>query len=95
MSVELYRQEGSNFRSVRVRIEGDELILDTQDMGEVTESVWGDADYEFWTSVRREHWGDLLVALVVEYMSGRPDATDRLRDICREHDVPHVWDSWV
>lgn len=95
MSFELYRQEGESFRSVRVDIRDDALVLDTQDMGEFTESVWGDSDYEFWTKVHRDAWGDLLIALIKEFFAEDPRATDRLRTLCEKHDVPHEWDSWV
>lgn len=95
MSYELYREDGKNFRSVRVGIRDEKLMVDTQDMGQATEAAWGDSDYEFWTTVRKEHWGDLLVALIREFLADEPRATDRLREICQEHDVPHEWDSWA
>ncbi len=47
-STELYRQEGVQFRSVRLSVEDDGSVrLDTQDMGELVEQTWGDEDYEF------------------------------------------------
>jgi hypothetical protein len=94
-SFELYRQEGANFRSVRVRIENDTLTLDTHDMGKTTEEVFGDSDYEFWTAVPKEAWGDLSLALIKEFLSGDPRATDRLREICAKHGVMHKWDRWI
>lgn len=95
MSFELYRREGSNVRSVRVDIRNDELVVDTQDMGELTEDMWGDSDYEFWTRVHRDAWGDLLIALIKEFFAGDPGATDRLRDLCKKHDVSYEWGSWA
>ncbi len=95
MSFELYRQEGEEFRSVRVRVDTGAFVVDTQDMGPTTEAFWGDRDYEFWTSVKREAWGDLLIALAREFLANDPNATDRLRDICRRHGVAHEWDSWA
>jgi hypothetical protein len=50
-SVELYRQEGENFRSVRATLAEDKFTFDTQDMGKLVEEMWGDSDYEFWTIV--------------------------------------------
>lgn len=95
MSTEIYRQEGSSFRSVGVDLLDDEFVIDTQDMGELTEAMWGDTDYEFWTSVHRDHRGALIIALVKEFLAGDPTATDRLRAICQKHGVPHKWDSWI
>jgi hypothetical protein len=48
-SAEIYRQEGAEFRSVRLSVCADgSVCLDAQDMGKITEEIWGDADYEFW-----------------------------------------------
>ncbi len=95
MSDELYRHEGENSRSVRVGVDGDTLKVDTLDMGPVTREVWGASDYEFWTSIEREHWGPLAIALIKEHLGGEARATDRLREICEKHGVPHVWDRWI
>ena len=94
-SVELYRQEGENFRSVRATLEDDKFTIDTQDMGKAVEEIWGDSDYEFWTIVPKEAWGQLLMALSIEFFGNDPRATDRLRDICAIHGVPYEWGSWA
>ena len=91
---ELYRHDGIEFRSVRVRVDEYKFTIDTQDMGPTTEEFWGDADYEFWTTVPREAWGDLLVALAKEWFGNDPRATDKLRDICLKHDIRHEWQLW-
>lgn len=94
-SVELFRQEGENFRSVRATLEDGKLTIDTQDMGPLVEEFWGDSDYEFWTIVPKEAWGELLMALSIEFFANDPNATDRLRDICIAHGVPHERGSWA
>lgn len=38
--------------------------------------------YEFWTTVKREHWGDLAVALIRELLADQPKATSHLESIC-------------
>jgi hypothetical protein len=93
-SVELYREEGRHYRSVRVRLDADSFVIETQDMGPTTEEFWGDSDYEFWTTVPKAAWGDLLMALAEEFLNGDARATDRLRDICRKRGVRHEWASW-
>jgi len=90
----LYKHEGVNSRSVRVRLEADEFIVDTQDVGPASEEWWGDTDYEFQTSVPRDAWGALLLALAREFLADDARATDRLRDVCKKYDVPHEWTSW-
>jgi hypothetical protein len=92
---ELYRDEGRNFRSVRANIDDDKFVIDTQDMGPVVEEVWGDSDYEFWTTVPREAWGDLLMAFAREFLAENPKATDKLKEICEKHGVEHTWESWA
>ncbi|MCA8891330.1 MAG: hypothetical protein KDA56_05815 [Hyphomonas sp.] len=94
-SVELYRQEGENFRSVRATLEGDKFTFDTQDIGKLVEEMWGDSDYEFWTIVPKEAWGQLLMALSIEFFTNDPQATDRLHDICIAHGIPHERGSWA
>ena len=94
-SVELYRQEGKNFRSVRATLEEGKFTIDTQDMGPLVEEFWGDSDYEFWTIVPKEAWGQLLMALSIEFFANDPRATDRLRDICATHGVPYERGSWA
>ena len=94
-SHELYRHEGKNSRSVRVQVDDKRFTIDTQDMGPATERAWGDSDYEFWTSVPREEWGNLLMAFAKEFLADEPKATDRLADICRRHGVKYTWDSWA
>lgn len=95
MSFELHREDGKNFRSVAVDITDQKVVVSTQDMGPAVEGMWGDSDYEFWTSVQQEHWGSLAVALIKEFLAGDPQATDRLRQICERHNVPHEWDRWI
>jgi len=93
-TIELYREEGKFFRSVRVGFNDKEFRIDTQDMGPTVEEFMGDSDYEFWTTVPKQAWGDLLLALSKEFLSNDGKATDRLRDICEKHKVQHTWDCW-
>ena len=93
--LELFRHEGKHFRSVCARVDAEKFQIDTQDMGPTTEEFWGDSDYEFWTTVPKEAWGDLLMALAAEMFAGDDKATDRLRDICRKHNVKHEWANWA
>ncbi|MBY9067723.1 hypothetical protein K1X12_12495 [Hyphomonas sp. WL0036] len=94
-SVELFRQDGEEFRSVRASLREDQFMIDTQDMGKAVEAFWGDSDYEFWTIVPKEAWGQLLMAFSIEFFANDPRATDRLRDICATHGVPYDRGSWA
>jgi len=94
-SVELFRQEGAAFRSVRARLEAEKFVIDTQDMGELVEQMFGDSDYEFWTIVSKEAWGDLLYALAQEFLGGDAEATDRLKEICDKYGVKYERGYWA
>jgi hypothetical protein len=76
-STELYRQEGVQFRSVRLSDEGDGSVrLDTQDMGELVEQTWGDEDYEFWVDVPPTEIRKLVLpSYVIDTSAGAAQST--------------------
>ena len=53
-AIEICRQEGDEFRSVRLTIEDDGAIkMDAQDIGPTVAQIWDEDEYEFWVRVRR------------------------------------------
>lgn len=96
LSEELYRQEGDNFRSIRVTL-GDDgtLMLDAQDMGPLVEQMWGDSDYEFWCRIPPEGAARLAYALLKKLYANREQAVDELRNLCAAEDVPHENGSYA
>jgi hypothetical protein len=53
-TIEIARQDGTEFRSVRLTPRDDgEIKMDAQDMGPTVETIWGDTDYEFWVRIAR------------------------------------------
>lgn len=95
-TVEIARQEGTEFRSVRLSLKDDGAILmDAQDMGPLVEKVWGDSDYEFWVHVPPEAVGTLAFELLREKYAGQLGAVDAFRDWCKTHGIAHEFDSWV
>jgi len=94
-SVELYRQEGAEFRSVRLSVGPDGVRLDAHDMGRLVEQVWGDEDYEFWVDVPAMEIHNLLFALLRERYAGRSGAVDEFRAFCEKEGINHKWDSWT
>src|SRR5271167_2902752 len=76
-SVELYRQEGVEFRSVRLKVKLDgSVLLDAQDMGKTVKEIWGDDDYEFWVDVPATALRKLVFALLRDRYADRPGAVD-------------------
>ncbi len=95
-STELYRQEGTNSRFVRLTVEPDgSVFMETQDMGEHVERIWGDSDYEFWIDVPAGALTRLVFALLRDRYAGRAGAVDEFRDFCKKQQVDHKWDSWA
>jgi len=71
LSIELFRQEGDPFRSVRLSVNSDGSIkMDAQDMGKLVGETWGDDDYEFWVDVASEALHKLVFCLLLEKYSG-------------------------
>ncbi|SRR6266496_1490976 len=95
-SIELYRQEGDNFRSVRLSVNADVSVrLDPQDMGRYVQEVWADSDYEFWVDVAATALRKLTFALLREKYAGRSGAVDEFMAFCKREGIEHKWDSYV
>jgi len=93
---EIARQDGTEFRSVRLSLEDDGAIkMDAQDIGPNVTRIWGDDDYEFWVRVAPTSLHKLAFELLREKFAGRLDAVDAFRDWCKEHGVEHEFDSWI
>ena len=95
-AVEIARQEGKQFRSVRLNLEETGAIkLEAQDMGPKVEEIWGDSDYEFWVHVPAAAVGALAFELLREKYAGQLGAVDAFRDWCKLHGIDHEFDSWA
>jgi hypothetical protein len=96
IAVEIYRQDGENFRSIMVTLEPNgTVMMDTQDMGPAVQQVFGDSDYEFWVRIPPEAVGRLAFALLKKLYTGRDRAVDELRDLCAAEGIPHEGGSWA
>lgn len=95
-STELYRQEGDNFRSVRLSVDADGSVnLETQDMGTLVKEIWGDSDYEFWIDVPATALPKLAFALLREKYAGRDKAVDEFRVFCKRENIEHTGGSYA
>lgn len=96
ISEEIYRQEGANFRSIRVALEPDgTLMVDAQDMGPLVQEMWGDSDYEFWCRIPPEGAAKLAYILLRKLYANREQAVDELRKLCAAENVPHENGSYA
>lgn len=89
----LHTDPGEESRDVWVSAGPKGLCIYTQDFGENVRAFWGRDEYEFWTTVPRENWDQLLVALCREFLSV-PHASRTLQSICSNHGVPSKSGSW-
>ncbi len=70
--IELARQEGTEFRSVRLTLEDDGgIMMDAQDIGPTVTRIWGDDDYEFWVRVASASVSKLAFELLREKFAGQ------------------------
>jgi len=95
-TIEIARQEGTEFRSVHLILEDDGAIkLDAQDIGPTVTRIWGDDEYEFWVRVPPASVSKLAFELLREKFTGQLGAVDAFRDWCKTHGVEHEFDSWI
>jgi hypothetical protein len=93
---ELYRQDGANSRSVRLTVKPDGAVqIETQDMGEQVERIWGDSDYEFWIDIPAAELAKLAFALLKDRYAGRSGAVDELSRFCKEQQIDYKRGSWA
>src|ERR1700686_3823180 len=86
--VEIARQEGTEFRSVRLTLDDDGAIkMDAQDMGPTVTRIWGDSDYEFWVHIAPAALPKLAFELLREKFAGQLGAVDAFRDWCEAHGI--------
>jgi len=96
LNAELYRQDGAEFRSIRLYVEEDgSLRIGAQDMGKSVEEWWGDDDYEFWVDVPAKELPKLVFALLREKYTNRSGAVDEFDAFCDRENIEHEWQSWV
>jgi hypothetical protein len=94
--IELARQQGTEFRSVRLAIEDEGGIrLEAQDMGPSVEKIWDDSDYEFGVRVAQASLPKLAYELLREKFEGQPGAVGTFRDWCKSHGIEHEFYSWA
>ena len=65
-TVTLYEYQAEDIRiHVEARFENDDLVIDGYDIGKRVEEFWGDSDYEYTITVKREAIPALSTALGV------------------------------
>lgn len=84
-------EDMSSFMDGCVGKDGD-LVIDCADIGEKVKQIWGDYDYEWWITVRREHVPKVLLLLIKERFANK---SEEFREWLKGHNIPSEFDSWV
>jgi hypothetical protein len=94
-SIELARQDGTEYRSVRLSLDDDGTIrIDAHDMRPAVERAWDHEDYEYSVEVQAPAVARLAVELLREKFTGDVGAVDSLRSFCETHGIAYRFDSW-
>jgi hypothetical protein len=94
-TVQLARQDGVEFRSVRLNMGGDGTIrMDTHDTGPNVQRVWDHEDYEFFVEVSPLAVGRLAFELLRDKFAGNLKAVSEFRNFCQERGILHEFQSW-
>jgi hypothetical protein len=94
--IEIARQEGSEFRSVRLQLQADGAIrMHAYDRGATASLTFGRDEYEFWVTVPPVEVAKLALALLQERFGGRLQAVTELRDFCKQHEVVNEFGTWT
>ena len=94
-SIQLFVQDGKEYRSVRLYLTDGGLQLLGHDMGPAVERIWGDDDYEFWVEIKPHAMRQLAFALLRDRYAGRKDAVSEFREFCKQNAIEHEFDNWV
>jgi hypothetical protein len=92
--------------NVVARFENNDLIIDGYDIGKRVEEYWGDSDYEYTITIKKENIGPLIKALgvdddqvlvlqaLVKQFQGN-HCFSALGDFLEKHNIEHVRFSWA
>lgn len=94
-SIQIAKENGTEYRSVRLSIDDGGLRIQSHDMGPDVERFWRSDDYEYWVKIKPENFTTLLKALLTEKYHGNFDAVEDFHDFCKANEIPCEWDSWT
>jgi hypothetical protein len=95
VTVELFLQKDTEYRSVRLHLENDGAIkIDAHDMGPVVEQFWDHDDYEFSVTVPQAAVAQLAFELLKDKFAGNLRAVDDFKRYCGERGISHQFWAW-
>lgn len=79
--------------SLFLRDDGSIQML-TEDMGQAALNSFGKEDYDYWTIIPTSAVPLLAFELLRSHFTGRVNATDELKEMCKANEIPYEWDSY-
>lgn len=93
---EIARQDGPEFRSVRLQLQADgALRMHAYDKGPTATLTFGRDEYEFWVTVPPAEVAKLALELLREKFGGRLQAVTEFRDFCKRHEIVNEFGTWT
>lgn len=94
--VTLYEAAGptSVFIEAEITPEGD-LLISGQDVGEASDSVFGDRDYEYWLRVPRDQQERLILALLREVYEGNANVVSQMKALLETEGIPCTFETYM
>ena len=94
--IEIAKQDGREFRSVRLQLQADGAIrMHAYDNGPTAKLTFGREDYEFWVTIPPDMVPKLALELLRAQFSGRLQAVTELRDFCKKHEIANEFGTWT
>jgi hypothetical protein len=93
-SIELARQEGTDFRSVLIEFREGGLRVSAQDLGPKAQLMSDDGEYEFWVDVPPEALQKLAATLIQKRFQGDLGAVRNFMKLCETEGITHQYWSW-
>ena len=88
------RGETSTFIDAAILDSGN-LQLSGRDVGKAPLEHFGDIDYEYWLTVKREYKDQLLLELLNQLYQGDDDVDTKLMDVLKAKSIPYRFDSYI
>lgn len=94
--IEIARQDGAEFRSVRLQVQADGGIrVHAYDKGLTAKLTFDRDEYEFWVTIPPAEVAKLAGVLLKEKFGGRLQAVTELRDFCKQHEIVNEFGTWT
>ena len=92
---EIARQEGADFRSVRLQLQADGAVrMHAYDLVRAAEHADRRTEAEFAVTIPPAEVAKLALVLLTEKFGGRLQAVTEFRDFCKHHEIVNTFDTW-